>query len=155
MHAAGVDPEYCLCCCVAGLYSAQSPEPPISQGTCDALKSIAAGTAGSFIAECTVEEGCGTLDCENQATGSSILTVRPCSDPPFIEVEFYNTSDALLLVQNLTGNHTIPFGSNALIFSVAQLSGAIGLKASQSYTDVQCLQSLMINSLSVLCHNLL
>ena len=114
---------------VAGLCSAQSPEPPISQGTCNALKSIPGRT---IIARCTVEEGCGSIDCKNPATGSNVLTVRPCGDPPFIEAEFYNTSDALLLVQNLTGNHTIPFMSNAeLIFSIAQLSGAIGLKVVQ------------------------
>ena len=109
----------------------QSPAVPISKETCDALKDIAAN-ANTLIATCTVQDGCGAMECTNSAAGSSLLTLKPCADPPFFVAKFFDLSDTLIHEENLTAQHDIAFGSAVLMFTVTQIEAGISLQVSHA-----------------------
>ena len=121
----------CITSLIGTVAFGQSPAAPISQETCDALKDIATN-ANALIATCTVQDGCGAMECTNPAAGSSLLTLVPCADPPFFESQFYNLSDVLVHEENLTAQHTIFFGSVVLMFTVTQIEGGISLQVSHA-----------------------
>ncbi len=131
MHAELRQLFFIFVCIITELLVAQTAVAPISEETCDALKSIAESTQNSLIAQCTVEvDGCGVLDCVNPTSGSSVLTFQPCTNPPSILSQFYNSTDDLVEEQLLTGYHTVQSGGHALVFNVTQLANGIGLTVS-------------------------
>ncbi len=96
------------------------------------MKSIAESTQTSLIAQCTVEvDGCGVLYCDSPTSRDhSNLTFQPCTNPPSIFSEFYDSTDDTVENQLLTGYHILYFGGHALAFNVTQLADGIGLKVS-------------------------
>ncbi len=90
------------------------------------MKSIASDTQAPthLTVTCSVEEGCAILDCQNAANaGSTVFTIQPCTDPPSILVEFYNSSDGYAGEVLLThGDVTLPSEDGTLTFNVTQPS---------------------------------
>lgn len=107
------------------------PESPITQATCDGIKSIEADTVGSQTVSCMVQEGCGTVMCSSplMPLASNDITFQPCTEVPSIYVEFFNASESAdepVLNQTITQTTTISLTELGLtfIFTITQQANA-------------------------------
>lgn len=109
-----------------------TPESPISQAACDVIKTIQTDNENNQFVSCIVQQGCATIECSSPLATetSSEMTFQPCTDPPSILVEFFNSSisDEALFNTTLTRSTTLPAGEFNLVFYIAQVDNGIELQ---------------------------